>query len=211
MENKEQGIQILAKQPVNRLTTPILNALQVGDKVAMAVALRPYKLPNGATNYVEVLKIPHQDRIQGLISNIGFETTHRLMGAAITVAMEGLNLSKPLTPDQIIDLVDAIIDSSVEDQLALEDLILFLQKMVKGDYEDTNSRMDIPIFMRLFEKHRQPRYKTQKNYDYEQHVYYKSLGGGRPGGIELNRGEDARDVLGLMHTMYKKEDNEPLD
>lgn len=133
------------------------------------------------------------------------------MGAAITVAMESLNVSKPLTADQIVDLVDNIIDSSAEDQLALEDLILFLQKLVKGDYEDTNSRMDIPIFMRLFERHRQPRYKTQKNYDYEQHVYYKSLGGGKTGNVQINREEDPRDVLGLMETMYKKEEDETLD
>lgn len=201
----DKGFQILAKQAVNPLTTPILSALATGDKVALSVAIRPYKLPNGATNYVEVLKIPQGDRIQGLIGNIGFETTHRLMGAAITVAMESLNLSKPLTGEQVIDLVDAIIDSSVEDQLALEDLILFLQKLVKGDYADTNSRMDVPIFMRLFEVHRQQRYRAIKNYDYEQEVRYKSLGGGRTGSVELNREDDPKNVLDLMQTLYQKD------
>jgi len=181
--------------------------LAEGDKVALSVALRPYKLPNGATNYIEVLKIPQQDRIQGLIRNIGFETTHRLMGAAITVAMESLNISKPLNADQIIDLVDAIIDSSVEDQLALEDLILFLQKLVKGDFEDTNSRMDIPTFMRMFEIHRQDRYKTLKRHDYEQSVYFKSLGAGRTGSVEVNREEDPKNVLYLMQTLYQKDND----
>jgi hypothetical protein len=184
----------------------MISALAEGDKIALSMALKPYKLPNGATNYLEVLKVPYEDRIQGLIANIGFETTHKLMGAAITIAMEGLNLSKPLSGDQIVDLVDAIIDSSVEDQLALEDLILFLQKLVKGEFEDTNSRMDIPIFMRLFEKHRQERHKALKRYKYEKDVYYKSLGRGDIWNVEIGSKEDPQTILDLMQTLYQKDD-----
>lgn len=148
------------------------------------------------------------DRILGLTENIGFETTHRLMGAAITIAMENLNLSKPLTATQIVELVDAIIDTASEDALALEDLILFLQKLTRGEYADTNSRMDIPVFMRLFEYHRQQRYRTLKGHDYEQEVLHKSLGAGKTGNVEINRDEDPANVLDLMQTLYDKKKEE---
>lgn len=127
------------------------------------------------------------------------------MGAAITVAMESLNLGRPMSGDQIVDLVDAIIDSSVEDQLALEDLVLFLQKLVRGEYSDTNSRMDIPIFMRLFEHHRQQRYRALKSYEKDQDAYFKSLGDGNRGvdDLPLKRGENFSDIGNLMQTFYK--------
>jgi len=61
--------------------------------------------------------------------------------------------------------------------------------------------------MRLFEKHRQQRHATQKKHNAEMHLIYKSQGGREGGQVELNNGEDARDVLDLMQTLYKK-DNE---
>lgn len=191
---------------MNPLTTLILSGLAAGDKVALSSALRAYKLPTGATNYLEVLKVPLQDRIQGLIANIGFETTHKLMGAAITVAMEGLNLGRPLSGDQIVDLVDEIIESSTEDQLALEDLILFLQKLVKGEYSDTNSKMDIPIFMRLFELHRQERYRALKKHEKSEQHYFKTLGDASRGidSLPLKRNEDPERIDNIMEIYYEE-------
>lgn len=187
-----------------------MTALQEGNKLDLPVALKPYKLANGATNYVEILKIPMDDRLLGLATKLGFEVIYRNVVAAITVAMEGLNISKPMSANQIMELSDAIMDTAGEDALSLEDLILFLQKLVRGETGETYSRMDIPTFLRMFEKHRQQRYKALKDHEYEQSVYFKSLGGGRTGSVELNKGEDPATVLDLMQTLYqdKKETNE---
>lgn len=143
-----------------------------------------------------------EDRLLGLMAAIGYEVLFRNIVAAITVAMEGLNIGKPLTAGQIIELADAIIDTAGEDALSLEDLILFLQKVVRGETGEVYSRMDIPTFMKMFERHRQQRYKALKDHDYEQSVYFKSLGGGRTGTVVVNRDEDPRNVLDLMQTFY---------
>lgn len=182
--------------------------MATGNSLQVAANVKQYKLQNGATNYLSVLKIPMQDRILGLVEAVGLEAVYKQMAAAITVAMEGLNISKPLTATQIMELTDAIIDTAGEDALSLEDLILFLQKLVRGETGETYSRMDIPTFMKMFEKHRQQRYKALKDHEYEVSVYFKSLGAGRTGTTELNRDEDARSTLDLMQTYYNRNDKE---
>ena len=179
-----------------------MNALKGANSLEVAKNIKQYKLQNGATNYLEVLKIPMEDRILGLVEAVGFETLYKNIVAAITVAMEGLNISKPMTTNQIMELADAIIDTAGEDALSLEDLILFLQKLVRGETGETYSRMDIPTFLKMFEKHRQQRHSALKNYEYEQSVYFKSLGSGETGSVTLNKDDDAGDILGLMQSMY---------
>lgn len=190
------------RQPVNPLTTSLINALQAGNKLALASGLKPYKLNNGATNYLEILKIPMQDRLMGLVEAMGFEMIYRNLVAAITVAMEGLNISKPMNASQILELADAIMDTAGEDALSLEDVLLFLQKLVRGETGETYSRMDIPTFLKMFEKHRQQRYKTLKEHEYEQDVYFKSLGDSSrtSRGKELVKGEDAEALSDLFKT-----------
>lgn len=180
------------------------------DRLAIATNLKQYKLPNGATNYLEVLKIPIEDRLLGLVESVGYETIFRNVVAAITVAMEGLNISKPMSAAQIVELADAIMDTAGEDALSLEDLILFLQKLVRGETGETYSRMDIPTFLKMFEKHRESRYKALKAHEYEQSVYFKSLGPGRNGN-DLKAGEDAGNILDLMQTYYGEKGNGKLD
>lgn len=179
-----------------------MNALTSGDRLAIAPALKSYKLPSGGTDYVEVLKIPMDDRLLGLSEKLGFEMVYKNIVGAITVAMENLNISKPLSADQILELADEIMDTAGQDALSLEDILLFLQKLVRGETAETYSRMDIPTFMRMLEKHRESRYKALKNYEYEQHAQLKGLAPGVQGKQRLNIDEDAGTVLSLMQTMY---------
>lgn len=166
------------------------------------MALRPYKLQGGATNYLEVLKIPMEDRLMGLVEAVGYEWVYTNLTAAITVAMETMNLSKPMSANQIAELSEEILDTASEDALSLEDVLLFLQKLVRGESGETYSRMDIPTFMKMFERHRQQRFRALKEHENEKNVYFKSLGPGRDGGATLKRDEDAGSILGLMQTYY---------
>ncbi len=185
-----------------------MNALQNGDRLAIIPALKVYKLPSGATNYVEILKIPMDDRLTGLVEKIGFEVVYKNVVGAITVAMEGLNISKPLSANQILELADEVMDTASQDALSLEDVLLFLQKVVRGEAGETYSRMDIPTFMRMFEKHRQQRYKALKDYEDERHVYYKGLCPGSDGSAKLNKNDDPQAILGLMQTLYDKDEKD---
>lgn len=81
-----------------------------------------------------------------------------------------------MNEDQILDLADAIIDSSHEDFLAIEDVMLFLQGLTRGKYGALYESMDIPKFMEKFEIYRQERHTAYQDLKYEKHVQLKSMG-----------------------------------
>ena len=184
---------------MNNLTTSILSALEQADKMGLSVAINSFKLPNGAINYPAILSVPGTDRIPSLVGKIGYERLHKTLGAAIQLAMESMNLAKPITANQIFDLVDAIIDTSKEDYLAIEDVILFLQKMVRGETGTLFSSMDIPKFMQMFEKYRQERHSELLRIRGEQIANWHDLGsGGAPVSIERDKNIDPATFFELM-------------
>jgi len=96
--------------------------------------------------------------------------------AALHLSMESMNLKRGLTVDQEIDLAEAIIDTASEDNLALEDLMLFLQKLVRGEYAPMYESLDIPKFMEKFEIYREERHQQCRRIREEQHIQYKKSG-----------------------------------
>src|ERR1700689_5005817 len=128
MNNQNQ----MAVQETNS-TRSIINALEQGDKMQVNLILKKNKFKNGAVDFTSVLRIPFNDRIANLVETDGYEKIHKMIGAAIQIAMENLNLSKPLNAEQIFELTDTLIESSGEDYLGIEDVLLFLQKLVRGE------------------------------------------------------------------------------
>lgn len=102
--------------------------------------------------------------------------TAGLITVSLTLAFESMNLSRPMNEDQILDLADAIVDTSNEDYLSIEDLVLFLQGLTRGKYGPLYESMDIPKFMEKFEIYRQERHEAYQGIKYEQHVQLKSMG-----------------------------------
>lgn len=86
---------------------------------------------------------------------------------ALETAMASMNLVRPMNAHQMLDLVEAILESSTEDNLSLEDLMLFLQKLIRGEYGPLYESMDIPKFMDHFEKYREERHRAWKNHQDE--------------------------------------------
>lgn len=174
----------------------------------LGIAINSFKLANGAVNYPAILSVPGKDRIPALVGKIGYEKLHKTLGVAIQLAMESMNLSKPLTANQIFDLVDAIIDTSNEDYLAIEDVILFLQKMVRGEAGNLFSAMDIPKFMQMFEKYRQERHSELLRIREEQITQWKGMGGSHNrGDIEIDRNIDSATFFELMQ-VYNENKND---
>lgn len=132
--------------------------MEAGDKQGISVILRDYKTSQGIIKYDKVLAIPVNDRIPKLAER-DFGKTITVISAALTLAFEGMNLKRGMTAAQTVDLAEAIIDTAGEDNLALEDLMLFLQKLVRGEYGAMYESMDIPKFMTEFEKYRENRWQ----------------------------------------------------
>jgi len=149
--------------------------MEVGNKQQMALILKQYKAPGGATNFPAIFCIPSSDRIPILASE-DFTRVNLLVIGALTMAFESLNLKRGLNEMQILDLSECIIDSASDDNLSLEDLMLFLQNMVRGKYEMSYESMDIPKFMRMFAIYRDERHRAIVDYRENQHLQFKGLG-----------------------------------
>lgn len=146
-----------------------------GKKQEISLALREFKGNGGVIKYENVLAIPFDNRISKLAER-DYKSVSMAISAALHLAFEGMNLKRGMTPDQEIDLAEAIIDTAGEDFLALEDLLLFLQKLVRGEYGVLYESMDIPKFMDKFEIYRQERHESLMRIKNERHTQYKKLG-----------------------------------
>lgn len=146
-----------------------------GDKMQVSTILREYKTPQGTIKYDKILSIPLSDRIPALAQQ-DFGNIVSIITAALTLAFEGMNLKRGMNAIQILDLAEAVIDSAGEDNLAMEDLMLFLQKLVRGEYGAMYESMDIPKFMTAFEEYREIRWQQLNNIRYEQAAQHKIEG-----------------------------------
>lgn len=153
----------------------VIDAVRQGNKQQVNLVLREFKLQNGAPNFIKLFDIPNSSRIRDL-AKINYEDTSDLVVAGITLAMENMNLKRGLTASQINDLAEEIIDTSSDDNLAMEDLILFLQALTRGKYGELYESMDIIKFMGLFEKYREDRWQEWVRFKEDQHAQYKALG-----------------------------------
>lgn len=130
---------------------------------------------NGRVDHSKTLSIPDNERIPALIKS-GRAKVLTAITAALTSAFLNMNLRVSMNEEQIIDLADAIIDESHEDQLSIEDVLLFLRDMITGKMGKIYDRMDMPTFFEMFEKYRQERYATLKRWKEERIINEKALG-----------------------------------
>lgn len=149
--------------------------MEVGDKASVSLILRDFKTPQGVVKFDKVLSIPSDERIT-VLAQRDFTRVITVITAALTLAFEGMNLKRGMNPIQVVDLAEAVVDTAAEDNLALEDLMLFLQKLVRGEYGAMYESMDIPKFMTAFEEYRETRWQSLNNIREEQSAQYKCMG-----------------------------------
>lgn len=152
-----------------------MNAVRTGNKQEINLVLKNYKLANGSPNFYNLFSIPTTERLPELAKK-DYEGTLDIVVAGVTLAVESMNLKRPMTPVQINDLAEELIDTSNEDNLSLEDVILFMQRLVRGQYGELFESMDIPKFMEKFEVYRQERHNEVVRIRENEHLHYKSLG-----------------------------------
>lgn len=166
----------MALQLAKSLTGSMLNALEKGDKIGLNMAIKSYKSQNGSVNFGAVLSIPSSERLPNLVATVGYQQIHTVLVAGVQLAMESLNLSNSLNATQIFDLADTLIETATEDNLSIQDVVLFLQKLTRGEMGALYSQMDIAKFMELFEVYREDRFQALVTIRDEQQVQHKSYG-----------------------------------
>lgn len=136
------------------------------------LSLKRFK--NGSSyDYPAVMSV--YERLPGMVKRDPQGTT-ALIVVGLTMAFENMNLSRPMNDGQIMDLADTILESSEEDCLALEDVMLFLQGLTRGKYGPLFESMDIPKFMEKFELYRKERHLALLQYREEKNSQYKVTG-----------------------------------
>ena len=120
--------------------------------------------------------IPVRDRLPGLVQTYGMDKVSAILAKAIQKALSNFNLRVGMNADQIMELCLQLIDSANEDQLAFEDIMLFLDGMVKAKYGKVYDRMDIPTFFEMLEVYREQRHQEYVRQKEEHHSQFKAMG-----------------------------------
>lgn len=147
--------------------------MQAGDNKTMALILKQYKHKTGEVNYPAVFTVPSSERLPALYQKDFMQATALVVGA-LTMAFERMSLKK-MTGEIINNIAEEIINSCDEDNLSLEDLVLFLQNMVRGRYGDI-VEISVAKFMNLFDKYRDARTEAIQEYRENEHLQFKGLG-----------------------------------
>lgn len=148
--------------------------MEAGQNQEVNLILRQFKNDAGLVKFESVLRIPRTERIPAL-AKIDFKRILMLTIGAVTMAMKSLNLKNGLNEIQILDLSEAIIDTANEDNLSFEDLMLFLQRLVRGGYE-IGETMNIAKFLKVFEIYREERWQELNRIRNEIHTQHKVCG-----------------------------------
>lgn len=148
--------------------------MEAGNHKQVAIILKRYKLPSGRVNFSEIFKIPLTDRLISLYKKDFLKTTAILV-AAISSAFEKLNLKKKDYGSVVNDIAEDILDNYERDNLALEDIMIFLQKLSRGEYGNIEE-ISLSRFNNLFEKYLNERWDEAIRIRDERHEEYKKIG-----------------------------------
>ena len=152
----------------------LIAAVEKGDSRQMSLILKQYRTPSGAVDFPNVLSVPTAERLPSLVSR-DFMYATGLVVAALALALEKLTLKKKIDGVLVNNIADEIINTCEEDNLSLEDLMLFLQGLVRGQYGDI-SELSLTKFMRLFDAYRDERHEALMLYRENEHLQYKGMG-----------------------------------
>lgn len=168
--------QELATLPKNSLSRLLLNAMAVGSTGEVHNQMCRYK-ERGEPNHLAVMQnIPKDQRLPQIAKMYGTDKIATVLGKQITKTLLNFNLRVGMNSEQIYDLSLALIETAEEDNLAIEDIMLFLDGLPKFKYGKVYDRMDMPTFFEMLEVYREQRHQAFVNAREEQHAQFKSMG-----------------------------------
>ena len=124
-----------------------------------SLALQQYSTDDGA-KFEPLLSIPLSERIPGLISEYGLKRMHKLIKTVLNEFCHSIALpkSRKLTETKISVVACDLILVADEDQLSMEDLIVFFELAKNGKYGKFKNLLTHYSIMEKLEQYRQERY-----------------------------------------------------
>jgi hypothetical protein len=184
--------------------------MEAKDNKAISSRLSEFRNQFGAIDHSKTLAIAPFDRIpELLLQKDGRMRVSAAISASLVSAFNNMNVKYGMDDDQTFELAEAIIDTSHEDRLALEDILLFLRDLVRGKIGEIGYKMDMSTFFKLFETYRQERWESLQNIRYEQHAQNKIMG--RGDGPRMTHDVDAQTFMELYKDFRGAEDDPSVD
>ena len=177
-----------------------MNALAKGSRGQVFNEMCRYKERGEAVPMKVIELVPVSERLPALTKMYGNDKIAVLIGNYITKALESFNLRVNMNADQIFDLAYSIIESSEEDQLAIQDILLFLDGMVKFKYGKVYDRMDMPTFFEMLEKYREERHQAFMNGKEEAHAQFKAMGDSNRTSQDIDKEANRNAMLNYLKT-----------
>lgn len=194
MEIQKHSKQELAISQTNNYTRHLLNALAVGSTGQIHNEMCRWKEKGNAMPMRVIENIPVKDRLPGLVQTYGVDKVSAILAKAIQKTLSNFNLRVCMNADQVLELSLQLIDSANEDQLAFEDIMLFLDGMVKYKYGKVYDRMDMPTFFEMLEQYRNERHQEYMRFKDEQNSQYKAFGDSNRMSTDLDK-DSMRDAM----------------
>jgi len=125
------------------------------------LALQQYSTDEGA-NFEALLSIPLSERIPALVNEYGLKRMHRLIKTILNEFCHSITLpkSKKLTETKTSVTACDLILVADEDQLSMEDLIVFFELAKNGKYGKFKTVLTHYTIMEKLEQFRQQRYEA---------------------------------------------------
>jgi hypothetical protein len=144
--------------------------------------------------------IPVSERLPALSKIYGNDKIAAVLSKQITKALNNFNLRVGMNPEQITDLSYAIIDEAEQDQLAIQDILLFLDGLPKFRYGKVYDRMDIPTFFEMLEKYREERHLAYMNGKEEAHAQFKAMGDSNRTSQDIDKENNRNAMINYLKT-----------
>jgi hypothetical protein len=130
---------------------------------------------HGLVRFDKVLSISAHGRIPNLTHIYGFEAIHEILIVLLTSFSNSLNLIRPMNSDQIVECAHELVMTTQEDQLSIEDYVLFFKGAREGKYGKILDRLDQQTIFEMLEQYRQRRHEQYLRIKEEKEVNYKAL------------------------------------
>ena len=141
------------------------------------LALQQY-MKNGEADFQLLLSIPLSERIPGFIREYGLKRIHQLIKLLVkefysTPPLH--NIKKP-SETKLAFCACEVMLAAMEDQLSIEDLIIFLELAQKGKYGTFKGLLHHTIVIQKLEDYRQERFEAYVSLKQQIHQEQKNLG-----------------------------------
>lgn len=149
--------------------------MERGETRQITAILKQYKVGT-EINYPVLFNIPTSERLPALISKDFLQAT-ALVVCAVTLAFEKLNFKKKVAEVAVLinNIADEVIDTASDDNLSMEDLMIFLQGVVRGKYIQA-VELSVPKFMNAFTQYREERWQAAIDLRDKKEQEFKELG-----------------------------------